>query len=346
MRTLLTGASGFIGRHVAGELAHRGHDVVALVRPSSTVPRELEQRQVELFPTDLRRPAEGLGEAIEGADAIIHLAAGIAGSLRMRFDATVAGTENLISAIPAGGWSGRLVHVSSLAVYAFARIPSGATIDETSPLEPELGRRDEYAWVKGWQERLVRELAASRRCEVTIVRPGAVHGPGRDLPARLGRPLGARALLVWGGAARLPLVHVDNLASLLATCAEHPGAAGQVFNAVDDDPPRQWTYLRRWRRAQPRRVVPVPVPRAALRAAGRGFALTGGRLPGPGFLAPYTAAPVLRSFRYEAGTPRSVLGWTAPLSADEALERTFAPAAERVRVPAPSAAPAEEVPHG
>jgi nucleoside-diphosphate-sugar epimerase len=345
MRTLVTGASGFIGSHVTGELARRGHDVVALVRPSSTVPPELEQRRVETFATDLRRPAAGLAEAIEGADAVVHLAAGIAGSPRMRFDATVVATENLIAAIPAGGWGGRLVHVSSLAVYAFARIPSGATIDETSPLEPELGRRDDYAWVKGWQERIVREFAASGRCEVTIVRPGAVFGRGRDLPARLGRPLGERALLVWGGTARLPLVHVENLASLLATCAEHPSAGGRVFNAVDVDPPRQWTYVRRWRRAQPRLAISVPVPRAALRAAGRGFALTGSRLPGPGFLAPYPAAPVLRSFRYETGTPRHVLGWTAPLSPEAALERTFAPAREAGRGLAPIAEPAAEVLH-
>jgi nucleoside-diphosphate-sugar epimerase len=323
MRTLVTGASGFIGRHVTGELLRRGHEVVAMVRPSSAVPQELERRGVELLATDLRRPAGGLDEAIERVDVVIHLAAGLAGSTRARFDATVIGTENLIAPMRRGGWNGRLVHVSSLAVYAFAQIESGATIDETSPLEPELGRRDEYAWIKGWQERLIRELAASDRCEVTIVRPGAVYGPGRELPARLGRPLGPRALLLWGGAARVPLVYVDNLASLLATCAEHPDAPGRVLNAVDPRPPRQWQYLRRWLRAQPRRVLVVPLPRAALRGAGRGFARTHGRLPGPAFVAPYPAAPVLRSFRYETGTPRRILGWTAPLDREAALERTF-----------------------
>ena len=323
MRTLVTGASGFIGRRVTAELVRRGHEVVAVRRPSSPLPPELVGPGVEVLSMDLRRPTASLAEAVEGCDAVVHLAAGFSGSPRACFDATVIGTESLIAAIPAG-WKGRLIHVSSLTVYAFGRIPSGATIDEASPLERELGRRDEYAWIKGWQERLVRELAASGRCEVTIVRPGAVHGPGRELPSRLGRPIGPHALLVWGGAARLPLVQVDNLASLLATCAEHPDAAGRVFNAVDPEPPRQWTYLRRWLRSRPRRVVPVPVPRAALRAAGRAFALTGGRLPGPAFLAPYPAAPMLRGYRYETGTPRRILGWTPPLPSGAALDRTFA----------------------
>ena len=143
------------------------------------------------------------------------------------------------------------------------------------------GKRDDYAWAKGWQERVVCELGAAGPCEVTIVRPGAVHGPGRDFPARLGRRIGERAVLLLGGAAAMPLIQVDNLASLLAECAEQPGAGGLVLNAIDRDPPRQWTYLRRWRRAQPGRIVVVPLPRALLRAAGGPVALTRGALPGP-----------------------------------------------------------------
>jgi 2-alkyl-3-oxoalkanoate reductase len=306
VRMLVTGASGFIGRQVTAELVRRGHDVVALVRPSSAVPIELESPAVELARCDLRRPSDRLAAAIRGADAVIHLAAGTAGSPRARFDATVIGTQKLIGAMTSGDWRGRLVHVSSLAVYGYALVPRHGTIDERTPLEPHLGRRDDYAWIKGWQERLVRELAETGACEVTIVRPGAVHGPGRELPARLGRPLGSRALLLYGGAARLPLVHVDHLAALLATCAEHPRAAGQVLNAIDPCPPRQWRHLQ----AQPRRPIAVPVPRAALLAAGRAFASTRGRLPGPAFLEPYAAGPVLRSFRYDTTTARRVLGWT------------------------------------
>jgi hypothetical protein len=86
---------------------------------------------------------------------------------------------------------------------------------------------------------------------------------------------------------------------------EHPNAAGRVFNAIDPCPPRRWQYLRSRRRG----LLVVPVPQAALRAAGSAFARTGGRLPGPAFLEPYAAGPVLRSFRYETTTAHRVLGW-------------------------------------
>jgi nucleoside-diphosphate-sugar epimerase len=122
----------------------------------------------------------------------------------------------------------------------------------------------------------------------------------------------------------MPLVQVDNLASLLVTCAEHPRAAGLELNAVDPDPPRQWAYLRRWVQSQTGRIVVVPLPRAMLRAAGRVGALTGGRLPGPGLVAPYPMAPVLRSFRYDTTAASRLLGWHPPLGPAAALERTFA----------------------
>ena len=329
MRTVVTGAAGFVGRHTVTELLARGHEVVAVVRPSSAVPEELAGAGVELLAADLRRAGAEVADAIAGADALVHLAAGSEGSPRARFDATVLATERLIDAIRAAAWRGRLVHVSSLAVYGFSQLRRGATIDERTPLEPCLGKRDDYAWAKGWQERVVCELGAAGPCEVTIVRPGAVHGPGRDFPARLGRRIGERAVLLLGGAAAMPLIQVDNLASLLAECAEQPGAGGLVLNAIDRDPPRQWTYLRRWRRAQPGRIVVVPLPRALLRAAGWAGRLTRGALPGPGLVAPYAMAPVLRSFRYDTSAASRLLGWSPPLEPSAVLERTFAPPAEQ-----------------
>ena len=338
MRTLVTGAAGFVGRRTVTQLRVRGHEVVAVIRPSSPVPPECDGPGVELVAVDLRRPGAELAEAIAGADALIHLAAGTTGSPRARFDATVLATERLIAGIREADWRGRLVHVSTLAVYAFAQLERRATIDERTPLEPRLGDRDDYAWTKGWQERLVRELGTAGPCAVTIVRPGAVHGPGRTFPARLGRRIGERTVLLLGGAAAMPLVQVDNLASLLVACAEHPSAAGLVLNAVDPDPPCQWAYLRRWLHAQPGRVVVVPLPRALLRAAGQAGRLTRGRLPGPRMVAPYEMAAVLRSFRYDTTTASRLLGWYPPLDPAAALERTFAPAPRQPRrVPVPQA---------
>ena len=89
MRTVVTGAAGFVGRHTVTELLARGHEVVAVVRPSSAVPEELAGAGVELLAADLRRAGAEVADAIAGADALVHLAAGSEGSPRARFDATV-----------------------------------------------------------------------------------------------------------------------------------------------------------------------------------------------------------------------------------------------------------------
>jgi nucleoside-diphosphate-sugar epimerase len=329
MRTLVTGAAGFLGRHTVAELARRGHDVVAVVRPGTPLPAALERPEVDVLRADLRRPPADLWSELAASDAVVHLAAGMSGSPRARFDSTVLATERLLHAIKEQEWGGRLVHVSTCAVYPFRQLPAGAVIDERTPVDWGFARRDEYAWTKGWQERVVHELLDELPCEITIVRPGAVHGPGRTFQGRLGRRVGARVLLLFGGRGRMPLVQVDNVAALLAECTEHPRAAGETFNAIDPGPPRQSLYLRHWLRAQPGPVLVLPVPRVAYRAAGWAFErmarLTGGRVPGPSLLAPDRLALLIGDFRYDTTGPARILGWTPVVTGEEALRRTFAP---------------------
>jgi len=327
VRTLVTGATGFVGRYLVRDLVARGHEVVAVVRPSRSLPAEFAELGVEVLRADLRRPSDELAAALRDVDAIVNLAAGTQGSWRAAFDLNVLTAEHLAAAIRAAGWRGRLVHVSSFSVYALNQLPAGALVDERTPLEPEPGRRDDYAWAKRVQERVIDELRADPHGpEVVVVRPGAIYGPGRQFQYRLGRRVGSVVLLL-GGRVPMPLNYVENTVSLLATCVEHPRAAGEVFNAVDPDPPRQREYLRAWRRAQPERIRVLPVPLTAMRAvsalllaAGR---RTGGRIRPPGFFDPYMTTPTLRRFRYATGRPTEVLGWTPPVGREEAFARTF-----------------------
>ena len=140
-------------------------------------------------------------------------------------------------------------------------------IDESTPLEPEPGRRDDYAWSKLLQERLLARFAGP---ELAIVRPGAVYGPERRFQYRLGRPLGEHAVLLLGGATGCRSPTWTTRRRSWPSAADHPAAAGEVFNCVDPDPVTQWEYLRRWRAAGTGpRVIPVPltVVRAAQQAA-------------------------------------------------------------------------------
>lgn len=326
MRVMVTGAAGFLGRYTVAELLRRGHAVTAVVRPGSALPEALTAPGVVVLRTDLRRPSGGLREALLDAEAVVHLAAGMSGTPRARFEATVLATESLLELMRELGWRGRLVHVSSLAVYGFNQLPRGAVLDEQAPLEPDLGRRDDYAWTKTWQERVVTRVAREAGIETVIVRPGAVYGRERRFQQRLGRPLGSRGLLLVGGRNRLPLTYVGNTASLLAECAQNPRAAGQIFNAIDPNPPRQWSYLLRWRRCDgPSRVLPFPL--ALFRGLGAGYAaierVTGGRISAPGIVDPYVNGANFGGHRFDGSKAERILGWRPSLSREQSFAATF-----------------------
>lgn len=325
MRALVTGAGGFLGRALVRTLLDAGDDVRAVVRPSSPVPAELDGATV--VRADLRKPGAIGPEALEGVDALYHLAASLMPPWRSMFEANVIATEHLLASLAAAGWRGRFVHVSTFAVYGFNQLPAGTTVDEDTPLEPEPAQRDDYAWTKLLQERLIRAAAAEQGFELTIVRPGAVYGPGRAWQHRIGRQLGERAVVMFGGRNHLPLTFVENTASLISAAGRHPAAAGEVFNAVDPAPPTQREFLARWRRAQGGRTVVVPVPLAILRAAGAAYTAAERRSRGavspPALLRPYVITPTMRPFRYAPSRAERILGWSAPVGVDEAMRRTL-----------------------
>lgn len=327
MRALITGATGFLGRHLVSELLRRGDEVTALVRPATDPPPELGP-PVRLLRVDLRRPDGKLDEAVAAADVVYHLAASLAGSWRAMFEANVTGTEHLVGAMERVEWAGRLVHVSTFAVYALNQLERGSVVDEATPLEPRPGDRDDYAWTKLLQERVVREIERPGGPELVIVRPGTVYGSDRRLQHRVGRLVGNRAFLLLGGRNLMPLTYVENTASLLGECGHHPHAAGELFNAVDPESVTQWRYLRAWLRTQDRRVVVLPFPLRLLWLIGAGLAAaqrrTRGAVRPAALLRPYVMGPTLRPMRYAPSRAETLLGWRAPVGQAEAFARTFA----------------------
>src|SRR5882672_273429 len=155
MNVLVTGATGFLGRHVVAEALSRGHTVRAVVRPTSDA-NQLD-RAVECVRVDLRSP-RGLVESCRGVDAVIHCAAAKSGDFYAQFAGTVLATENLLKAMKEAGVK-HIVAISSLSVYDYKNLWSFQRLDELSPLELNPQERDEYAQTKLLQENLVKETA-------------------------------------------------------------------------------------------------------------------------------------------------------------------------------------------
>jgi len=328
VKALVTGANGFLGRHVVDALLARGHQVRALVRPAARLESLGWPAAVEVVRADLRA-ARDLEAAFEGVDVLVHLAAAVTGGEDLQFAATVSGTERLLGAMARTSCR-RLVLASSFSVYDWSSIHG--TLDESSPLEPvpDLYERDGYSIAKSWQERVTRRLAERHGWELTVLRPGFIWGRDHAYLAALGQQLG-RLHVVIGPTSHIPMTHVENCADLFALAAADPRARGRTFNVVDGPGERIWSFLGDYLRGSGEKGFRLPVPYLLVYAVVALFYATlFKRNPKlPHVLVPCRFQSRLKPLRYTNRLAREVLGWTPPLSHRECLERTFGP--ERAR---------------
>ncbi len=333
MNVLVTGANGFLGRHVTAAFLGRGHRVRALVRPTARLDGPL-WKGVDVVRADLRN-GRNLDRALDGVDVLAHLAACVAGDDETRFLHTVVGTERLLAAM-AGAAPRRIVLASSFAVYDWSA--ARGTLTEETPVETRVYERDGYAVAKLWQERIVRRAAARDGRELVVVRPGFIWGrENRELSGVAYRV--GPAHLVLGARTRLPLTHVENCADLFVLAAESPAAAGETFNAVDDEGvlAARWIreFVRRTDAGGFRVVLPYTVTMTAIRAghwlARRTF---GAHAKLPGLLVPRQFQARFKPLRFSNRKARERLGWTPRLSFAECLERTYEPARDGIGAPA------------
>jgi dihydroflavonol-4-reductase len=174
MKVFLTGASGFIGGHVARKLRERGDQVVALVRNPGNSP-ELAELGVDVRQGDLSS-REKLSDEMRGCDQVIHGAAiyevGVPKRRRPElYEANVTGTENALGAaldarIP------RVVYVSTVAVFGNTH---GEVVDETFE-HPGASFTSYYEQTKHEAHQVAKRLIAEG-LPCVIVQPGGVYGP-------------------------------------------------------------------------------------------------------------------------------------------------------------------------
>ena len=179
MRTLVTGASGFIGRHVACALIETGHEVRALVRPGSQV-REIE---VEVVTGDLRDP-ESLRRAVSGCGLVFHVAADYrlwAAHPEELYESNVGGTRNLLEAAREARVE-RVVYTSTVGCIG---VPRNGIGDEASPVSID-DMAGAYKRSKFLAEQAALEFARGG-LPVVIVNPTAPVGDGDAKPTPTGK---------------------------------------------------------------------------------------------------------------------------------------------------------------
>jgi dihydroflavonol-4-reductase len=177
--TLVTGASGFLGYHVARLLVERGHTVRALVRPSSRI-RDLE---VEPVLGDLRDP-DSIVRAVAGCGLVFHVAADYrlwAADPSELYRSNVDGTRHVLEAACRAGVD-RVVYTSTVGCIG---VPPNGIGDEDQPVSLN-DMKGAYKRSKFLAERVAREFAASG-FPVVIVNPTAPVGDHDVKPTPTGR---------------------------------------------------------------------------------------------------------------------------------------------------------------
>ena len=311
-KTLVTGATGFLGSHVARALAERGDDLRVTVRAESPL-ELLEDLDVEQVGADVR-DRRAVRRALEGVDRVFHVAG--ATSLRASadtvFDVNVRGTQAVLTEAWLAGVE-RVVHTSS--VGAVGPAPWGKTADETQVYRAD-GLGVPYAASKHEAEAEALRIAA-RGLDVVIVNPAFVFGAGdvhRSSTDIVRRFLLGRIPAYVDGA--LNVVDVRDVARGHLLADEH-GRAGERYILGN----RNYTWDRLFAELSRLSGIPAPAVRlpaaAALRLAQASEAVPGLQLP----FSEVEVRAAAQWWAYRSTKAKRELGWK-PGAHEDTVEAT------------------------
>lgn len=305
-RVLLTGATGFVGSHVAEGLRDAGAELRCTVRPSSDR-RWIRELGVETVEADLRDPG-ALGRALEGIRTVVHVAGVTRAPGPDLYElVNVEGTARLARAAGGAGVE-RFVFVSSLA----ARGPDGAD----GPVSA-YGRSKRAA-----EERLLDPDVPSPP-EKVVLRPGGVYGPRDTDLLPLFRVARSGWLPVPTRARRLQPVYASDVASAVRAAADGSPPGVGPWPVVERESHPWEEVASALGDALGRTVRPVPVPSLALVAAGT-LSEAVGRLTGTTPRLDSRRARDLARHGWTADPSPSeeALGWRARVALPDGLRRT------------------------
>jgi nucleoside-diphosphate-sugar epimerase len=272
MKSLVTGATGFLGRELVRQLLDAGDEIVALVRDPDRA-RSLQTAGALLRRGDVTDPPS-LRAAMEGADRVFHLAAWYEVGVRnpRADEVNVGGTRTVLRLVDELEIP-RVVHTSTLAVFSDTH---GRLVDETYRYDgPHLSAYDRTKWRAHYE---VAEPMAQAGTPVVIVQPGVIYGRGDAGPMgrTLRRYLRKRLLAVpkrtaycWG--------HVEDVAQGLVLAMER-GRVGESY-IVCGPPHTLIEALAIGERVTGIRAPRWEVPPGLLHALGAGLGFAGRGIP-------------------------------------------------------------------
>jgi UDP-glucose 4-epimerase len=300
---LVTGASGFVGRHLAPALARNGWVVRRAVRRPSGRDDEVVVESIG--------PATDWQDALAGADAVVHLAARVhhqheEHAVELYRNVNTEGTLHLARSAANFG-ARQFIFVSTVLVH-------GRSNDGRAPFREDdvLTPRGLYGMSKAAAEAGLKNLANGGDMSITIIRPPLVYGSGaRGNFALLEKAIALGIPLPFAGIDnRRAFLSVENLTSLVMHRLSNPQAKFDIFLVADNEQVSTPEFIRRLARAagKPPRLfrMPRPLLSALLRISGRKEANDS----------------LLGSLELDL-TKVAATGWRPPITLDEGLRRAL-----------------------
>jgi len=238
MKIVMTGATGFVGRHTADYLASKGIEVVGLGR-NKELGNNLTQSGHRFEAISLS-DCEKLNRILEGADAVVHSAAlsNLWGKYNDFYEANVQGTQNIINATLKNGIK-RFVHISTPSIYVEER--DKLNVLENDPLPTTM--INTYAHTKLMAEKIV---ASTDGIDYIMLRPQGIFGEGEVaiLPRLLRLAKKGMIPVIGSGENIIDMTHVKNVAhSIYLSLTTGRENTGEIYNVTNDEPIKNYEML-------------------------------------------------------------------------------------------------------
>jgi len=312
----VTGATGFLGRHLCERLLAEGRQVSILARNRASAD-VYEGRAGRIVIGDIADPS-AISELVAGTDVVIHLVSNFrttAGSPESYHRTNVVGTQTVLDACRKAGVK-HLIHCSTIGVHGHVQ---STPANESSPVNPG----DLYQETKLEAERLARAAASQRALEIVIVRPCSMYGPGDMRMLKMFKLLSKRIFFLVGPCAEnFHAVYIDDVVDGFVRVLDTEGLAGETFILGGDRYLSLKDYI-----AVAAKAVGAPPPFLKFPY----WLFYGAAIACETLCVPFGIEPPLHRRRvrfyrnnraFDISKARKVLGYTPQVSLEEGMRRT------------------------
>lgn len=228
-KVLITGATGYTGRLLTKKLAAAGARISAIARPSSTI-GDLSELDITWFRGDIADP-ELISQAAAGVEYIFHLATAFRAGEATEEDCRrvhLQPTQLMAKAVQGRPEFKRFVCTSTVGVHG--HIPGEKPADEQYRFSPSDCYQSTKLELEQW-------LFASSGFPYTIIRPGAILGPGEERMVKMFKMINKGVILMLGkGKGLFQLIHVDDLTDVMLLAAVSEQTRNEALIVANTEP--------------------------------------------------------------------------------------------------------------